>query len=216
MLKKVLILICLGFILQASEAQNLVKLSTNVGDITLSLYKNTPIHRTNFIRLVKEGFYDSTSFHRIIAEFMIQGGDPKSKPSSGSKKVGTGGPGYTLEAELNKGHIHKRGALAAARQPDDVNPSKRSNGSQFYIVVGRKYPRKYLTSFEEKSGLKYTDEEAMTYENLGGTPHLDGEYTVFGEVISGMEIVDEISKVNTGRADRPTEAVYILKMEVLQ
>ena len=116
---------------------------------------------------------------------------------------------------MNKGHMHKKGALAAARQPDETNPKKRSNGSQFYIVVGRKYPRKYLSSFEEKNNIKYTEEQKLDYERLGGTPHLDGGYTVFGEVLQGMNVVEEISKVKTGRGDRPVEAVYILKMEVL-
>ena len=194
----------------------MVKISTSHGDILVSLYKDTPIHRTNFLRLVKENFYDSTEFHRVVSEFMIQGGDPQSKHGSRARKVGSGGPGYTLEAELNKGHIHKKGALAAARQPDDTNPKKRSNGSQFYIVVGRLYPRKYLSSFEEKSGISYTEAEKLDYERQGGMPHLDGEYTVFGEVIQGIEIVEKISLVKTGRGDRPVERVYILNMEILK
>ena len=130
-------------------------------------------------------------------------------------QLGSGGPGYTLEAELNKGHIHKKGALAAARQPDQLNPQKRSSGSQFYIVVGRKYPRQYLGSFEEENGMTYTERQKETYEKLGGTPHLDGAYTVFGEVIQGLSIVEQISSVETGKADRPLEPIYILKMEVL-
>lgn len=199
-----------------TNAQQRVRIVTTKGNIVVELYQNTPIHRTNFLRLAKEGFYDSTSFHRVIKEFMIQGGDPQSKKGSSSRTVGNGGPGYTLEAELNKGHIHKRGALAAARQDDSVNPNKRSSGSQFYIVLGRKYPVKYLPKFEEDNGVSYTEEEKNTYENIGGTPHLDGGYTVFGEVVQGIEIAQEISEVKTGRADRPSEAIYIVKMEVLK
>ncbi len=198
------------------QGQERVRISTTKGNIVVSLYKNTPIHSKNFLRLVKEGFYDSTAFHRVIADFMIQGGDPNTKPSSGSSRYGSGGPGYTLEAELNKGYVHRRGALAAAREPDEVNPSKRSNGSQFYIVVGRKYPRKYLGKFEEENGVTYTESDKLNYENEGGAPHLDGNYTIFGHVLEGMDVVDEISKVNIGRADRPKEAVYIIKMDILQ
>lgn len=216
MLKKVLTIFLLIILAATAVAQSAVKIITSKGDIVVSLYGNTPIHRSNFIRLAKEGFYDSTSFHRVIADFMIQGGDPQSKPSSGSKRVGNGGPGYTLEAELDKGHIHKKGAVAAARQGDDVNPQKRSSGSQFYIVVGRKYPRKYLSTFEEKNGVQYTESQKLDYERIGGTPHLDGGYTVFGEVIQGLDIVEEISECKTGRADRPVDPVYILKMEVLE
>jgi len=197
------------------KAQDKVKLVTSEGVIVLKLFENTPVHRENFIKLVHKGFYDSTSFHRVIQDFMIQGGDPQSKPSSGTNQVGSGGPGYTLEAELNKGHIHKKGALAAARQGDQINPQKRSSGSQFYIVVGRKYPKQYMSKFEEDNGLEYTETQKDTYEKLGGTPHLDGGYTVFGEVIQGLPIVEQISKVSTGNGDRPLKPVYILKMEVL-
>jgi len=216
LLRKALILFAFGLITYQLGAQNVVRITTTEGEVLVSLYSKTPIHRSNFKRLANEGFYDSTSFHRIISEFMIQGGDPKSKPSSKSKRVGSGGPGYTLQAELKTGYIHKKGALAAARDPDDINPSKRSNGSQFYIVVGRKYPRKYLTKFEEENGVTYSEEDKLDYERLGGTPHLDGNYTVFGEVIKGMDIVEKISNVKTGKADRPIEPVYIIKMEVIQ
>lgn len=214
--KKTSLLIAMSFLLLSAQAQDMVKIFTTKGEIVVKLYENTPIHRENFIKLAKEGFYDSTTFHRVIREFMIQGGDPQSNPSSGSGKVGSGGPGYTLEAEIDKGHIHKKGALAAARQGDAVNPEKRSSGSQFYIVVGRRYPAKYMSSFEEQNGMTYSEADKQAYEDLGGTPHLDGGYTVFGEVLQGLEIVENISTVQTAQGDRPVEPVYILKMEVLK
>lgn len=213
--KKTCLIICLALFALEIQAQERVKIVTNKGIIIVKLYEDTPIHRENFLKLAKKGYYDSTSFHRVIKDFMIQGGDPQSIPKSGADKVGSGGPGYTLEAELNKGHIHKKGALAAARQPDQLNPQKRSSGSQFYIVVGRKYPSQYLFPFERDNGITYTREQKEVYEKQGGTPHLDGGYTVFGEVLKGMPIVEEISQVETGKGDRPTKPIYILKMEVL-
>jgi len=214
--KKNYLLCCLGFLIGAVQAQDRVKILTTEGVIVVKLYENTPIHSKNFIKLAKKGYYDSTSFHRVIKDFMIQGGDPQSRPSSGSKQVGSGGPSYTLEAELDKGHIHKKGALAAARQPDQLNPNKRSSGSQFYIVVGRRYPRKYLTGFQQENGMDYSERHKVTYEKQGGTPHLDGAYTVFGEVLEGMPIVERISTVETSKGDRPVEPIFILNMEVLQ
>ncbi|MAY84250.1 MAG: peptidylprolyl isomerase [Flavobacteriales bacterium] len=213
--KKTCLLISLTLLMCSLGAQDRVKIVTTQGVIVVKLYENTPIHRENFIKLVKKGFYDSTSFHRVIKDFMIQGGDPQSKPSSGYTRVGNGGPGYTIDAELDKGHIHKKGALAAARQGDQINPEKRSSGSQFYIVVGRKYPVQYLSQFEAENGMTYTDRQKEIYEKVGGTPHLDGGYTVFGEVLQGMSIVEQISMVNTGEGDRPVKPVLILKMEIL-
>lgn len=218
MLQKFFYTFALILLFSITNAQERVRIHTTNGVIEVKLYSNTPIHRKNFIRLAEEGFYDSTEFHRIIPEFMIQAGDPNSKPKDGERpsRVGSGGPGYTLEAELGKGHIHKKGALAAARQPDNVNPKKRSSGSQFYIVVGRKIPTQYIGSFEEKNGLTYTEEQKQAYAKVGGTPHLDGGYTVFGEVTSGLELVEELSKVKTARGDRPVEPVYITKTEVIK
>lgn len=168
------------------------------------------------MKLVQEKFYDSTLFHRVIKDFMVQAGDPQSKSASKSARLGNGGPGYTIEAEIKSQFIHKKGALAAARLSDQANPSRRSSGSQFYIVQGRAYPQKYMPTFEEKNGIKYTDQQKIDYETLGGTPHLDGQYTVFGEVMKGLDIVDAISKVATNRADRPLENVYILSMKLLK
>lgn len=191
-------------------------METTKGEMVILLYEETPIHRENFIKLVKKDFYDSLLFHRVIKDFMIQTGDPQSKPSSGAAKLGAGGPGYTLEAELEPNFIHKKGVLAAARQGDRVNPNKKSSGSQFYIVQGRKYPAKYLSNFEEKRGKPYTEEEKETYETIGGAPHLDGAYTVFGEVISGMGVIDEIANAKTGEADRPIADIYIINMKLLK
>ena len=187
---------------------------TSKGEVIIKLYDETPKHKSNFIKLVQEKFYDSLLFHRVIKDFMIQGGDPMSKNASRYKRLGTGGPGYTLEAEITTKLIHKKGTLAAARNPDDINPKRKSSGSQFYIVEGRNYPRKYMAKFEEKRGEKYTEEQLIAYETLGGMPHLDGQYTVFGEVVKGLDIINAISVVKTNGADRPTEDIYILKMKL--
>ena len=214
--KAALLVIIFLFLSSYCFSQKKVSILTNKGEIVVQLYNETPKHRSNFIKLVQEDFYDSTLFHRVIADFMIQGGDPQSKSSSNSKELGNGGPGYTIQSEISNEFIHKKGALAAARQGDDINPSRRSSGSQFYIVDGREWPRKYMPKFEEKRGKKYTEEELNIYETIGGTPHLDGQYTVFGEVIQGMNIVEELSKIKTGRADRPTVDIMIIKMELVQ
>lgn len=197
------------------HSQQKVLIQTSAGDIVVQLYDATPEHKANFIKLVKKGFYDSTLFHRVIKDFMIQGGDPLSHPSKGSSILGNGGPGYTLPAEIDNQFIHKKGALAAARQGDQMNPQRRSSGSQFYIVEGRKFPAKYMDRFAETRGEAYTEEQLKIYENLGGTPHLDGQYTVFGEVVSGLGIVDRVSEMETNPNDRPKEDVYVVKMKLL-
>ena len=177
------------------------------GDIKLKLYNETPQHRDNFIKLAKEGFYNGTIFHRIIKDFMIQGGDPNSKDAKEGQPLGTGGPGYTVPAEILEQFIHKKGALSAARQGDRVNPKRASSGSQFYIVQGQKLDEDGLKNFELRRGKPYTDEQKKEYLKNGGTPHLDGAYTVFGEVISGMEVIDKIAAVQTGPGDRPLKDV---------
>ncbi len=232
-----------------------VKIQTPLGDIVLRLYDETPLHRDNFLKLVKEGFYDGTLFHRVIKNFMIQGGDPDSKGAPADKMLGVGDPGYTIEAEIKDGLFHKRGALAAARQGDEVNPERRSSGSQFYIVWGQVYNENQLrqlskqimmqklqTEFNKlvachraeimqmrrernhaglqelqeklaaeaegnvgQSGL--TDDQLKIYSSVGGTPHLDGQYTVFGEVEDGLDVVEKIQNSATGRADRPVDDI---------
>ena len=233
-----------------------VKIQTMLGDIVVRLYDETPIHRDNFIKLAKEGYYDGTLFHRVIKDFMIQGGDPDSKGAPAGKMLGVGGPDYTLEAEIKDGLFHKRGALAAARQGDQVNPERRSSGSQFYIVWGQVYNEGQLRQFSKqlkmqrmqdifnqlaaarkaeimqmrrernRAGLQelqdqlaaeaekqaagctgLSEEQQRIYSTVGGTPHLDGQYTVFGEVEQGLDVVEMIQSSATGRGDRPIDDI---------
>ena len=193
-----------------------VKMHTNYGDITIKLYNETPQHRDNFLKLVEECFYDSTLFHRVIAGFMRQAGDPDSKNAVPKKQLGAGGPGYTVPAEFRKDLIHKKGALAAARQGDQVNPQKRSSGSQFYIVVGRPWTEDELIMVQQKTVIKYTDEQKKIYETIGGYPFLDREYTVYGEVIEGLDVVDAISVADTNPADRPLQDIVIESVEIVE
>ena len=165
---------------EATKGTVRVKIQTSLGDIVVRLYDATPIHRDNFVKLVKEGFYDGILFHRVIKDFMIQGGDPNSKGASADMPLGAGSTGYTLEAEIREGLHHKRGALAAARVGDAKNPERRSSGSQFYIVWGR---------------------------TERGTPFLDGKYTVFGEVVEGLDVVEKIQNSPTAPGDRPIENI---------
>ena len=243
-----------------------VEVTTTLGSFTILLYGDTPRHRDNFVRLVKEGYYDSTLFHRVIDQFMIQAGDPNSRNAAPGQRLGAGGPDYTLEAEiLFPKHFHKRGALAAARQGDQVNPAKRSSGSQFYVVTGRKLIPAQLDALAaqlknqqlqstfnglaaehmddirrmqaqgDSAGLKklqeeliaqteatvaahpleITDEMKQAYTTVGGAPHLDGAYTVFGEVLDGMDVIDRIEKADTDASDRPKEDIRILSMKII-
>jgi len=192
---------------QKDKKQTKVLISTSYGDMKLVLYNETPKHRDNFIKLVKEDFYDNTLFHRVIQTFMIQGGDPDSKNAAPNARLGNGGPGYTLPAEISPKIIHKRGALSAARQRDDVNPMRESSGSQFYIVQGKTSTQKELEQIGKRNGIKYTVEQIKEYETNGGTPFLDMNYTVFGEVIEGFDVIDKIAAVAKGRGDRPKEDV---------
>lgn len=234
-----------------------VKIQTTLGDIIVRLYDETPQHRDNFVKLAKEGYYDGTLFHRVIKDFMIQGGDPDSKGAPAGKMLGVGGPDYTIEAEIKSGLYHKRGALAAARQGDEVNPERRSSGSQFYIVWGQVYNEGQLRQFSKQmemqqmqavfnalakehhdeimqmrrernragllelqeklaaeaeaqvkaQGAGMTDEQRAIYSTVGGTPHLDGQYTVFGEVEEGLDIVEMIQQSKTARGDRPVDDI---------
>lgn len=247
--------------------ETLVRLETTMGNITVKLYNETPKHRDNFIKLTKEGTYDSTLFHRVIKNFMIQAGDPQSKTATDTTTLGNGDVGYTLPAEFNPKFFHKKGALAAARLGDEVNPNKESSGCQFYIVTGRKFSEAQIISMENqlnearletvfnelarkhmkeiykmrKAGdndgllelqdsleaqardivakepaLKFSREQIAAYTTVGGAPHLDGAYTVFGEVTEGMEVIDKIQAVKTNRADRPETDVRILKATVIE
>lgn len=241
-----------------------VLIETSLGNIKVKLYDDTPLHRDNFLKLAKEGFYDGVLFHRVIKDFMVQTGDPNSKNAGPDEMLGAGDPNYTIEAEiLYPKHYHKYGALAAARTADQVNPERRSSGSQFYIVTGRKTSAAQIQQLEDRQAnaarqdyfrqlckenyaeidslrkagkrdelealrqnlIKQTEENVKVdslpanlkedYVKIGGTPHLDGQYTVFGEVLEGMDVVEKIQNVETGNADRPVEDVKILKITVL-
>lgn len=244
-----------------------VLVKTTEGDVTLKLYGDTPRHQANFVKLASEGYYDGTLFHRVISEFMVQGGDPDSKTAKPGQRLGSGDPSYTLEAEIvYPAHYHKRGALAAARQGDQVNPQRRSSGSQFYIVTGRKMSAAEINQlaarfadsekeaefmrlvqenmtqiramqakgdqqglyalqntliqqveakFAGKPAPQLPEDVKQAYINVGGAPHLDGQYTVFGEVVKGMEVVEKIEKAKTDANDRPVNDIKVLSMTVI-
>ena len=249
------------------EKRTQVKIETTMGEIIVELYNETPKHRDNFIKLAKEGVYDSTLFHRIIRQFMIQAGDPESKNATDTVQLGSGDVGYTIPAEFVPKFFHKKGALAAARMGDDVNPERESSGCQFYIVTGRKFresqlldmagqknnarmdtifnqlARKHMKEiyklrkandqdgllelqdsleaqayalYKEEEPFMFTPEQLTAYSTIGGAPHLDGAYTVFGQVVSGMETVEKIEGTKTGKADRPVENVRSLKATVVE
>lgn len=245
----------------------MVDIKTSLGDIRIMLYNETPKHRDNFIKLVNDGFYDGTLFHRVISNFMIQAGDPDSKNAPAGKMLGSGGPGYQIDAEIiYPKYFHKRGAIAAARQGDQVNPERKSSGSQFYIVTGNVYndstlkqmegqlamqqkqaifnelavqhrdeimtmrrnrdnaalqalQEKLIQETEAKAALnpaKFTQEQIDAYTSIGGSPHLDNQYTVFGEVISGMDVVAKIEQAKTNSSDRPTEDIKIISTQIIK
>lgn len=244
-----------------------IELKTSLGDIIVGLYKETPKHHDNFVKLVKEGYYDGVLFHRVINQFMIQTGDGDSKTAKPGQMLGTGDPGYTVEAEfIYPKFFHKRGALAAARTGDNVNPERRSSGSQFYIVTGKPYNEQQLAQMEHqmdmmnkqnifqakaakyrdelkklmaardtaavealrqqliaeteaeaaKNPVKFTAEQREAYSTVGGTPHLDNQYTVFGEVLEGMDVVAKIEGAATDRNDRPKEDIKIISAKVIE
>ncbi|MDR3118350.1 MAG: peptidylprolyl isomerase [Mediterranea sp.] len=198
-----------------NDKEALLKIETTMGDITVKLYNETPRHRDNFIKLAGNGTYEGTLFHRVIKDFMIQAGDPESRNAPKGKALGSGDVGYTLPAEfVYPKYFHKKGALSAARMGDQVNPQKASSGCQFYIVTGRVFNDSTLLPMEQYKG-RFTAEQIEAYTTVGGTPHLDNEYTVFGEVIEGLEVVDAIQRVATGRGDRPEKDVKIRKVVVL-
>ncbi len=198
-----------------TEQVQMVKITTDFGEIVLKLYNETPAHRDNFVKLVGEGFYDGTLFHRVINAFMIQGGDPSSKNAAAGQPLGSGGPDYTIQAEIVPGLFHKKGALAAARLGDQANPERRSSGSQFYIVQGRVWTPEELDQMEQQRGQAFSPEQRQAYTTIGGTPHLDAGYTVFGEVVQGLDVVDKIASVQTAPGDRPVQDVA-MKIELLK
>ena len=207
----------------SSERNYIVRMYTTAGDIDLALYNETPLHRDNFVKLVKEQHYDSLLFHRVIRDFMIQGGDPTSKNAAPGVLLGEGDLGYTVKAEfLPERRFHKRGTLAAAREGDDTNPEKASSACQFYIVWGKIYTpeslQRYKDYYKMRTGreMVITPEQEEAYTTIGGTPHLDGSYTVFGEVVRGLDVVDSIQRAACDGNDRPLEDIRILKTKIIK
>lgn len=207
-MKKLLTLLLSLFIVSAFAAKpknQYVKITTSKGEVIIKLYNETPLHRDNFLKLAKEGFYNGTIFHRVIKEFMIQGGDPDSKNATPEAMLGNGGLKYTIPAEFRDSLFHKKGVLAAAR---DNNPEKASSSSQFYIVQGKVWTDSALNVTEEKRlKFKIPEWQRQVYKTIGGSPHLDKNYTVYGEVVKGLEMVDNIAAMPTGNANRPKEDV---------
>lgn len=190
----------------AAPKQTKVLIETDYGNMTAILYNDTPLHRDNFLKLIKQGWYNGSVFHRVIRNFMIQGGGNGSQMND---------PGYTVPAEILPNHFHKKGALAAARKPDQVNPKKASSGSQFYIVEGQVLNDQQMDMLEKQMHKTIGPEQRKVYKTIGGTPHLDGDYTVFGEVVSGLDVIDKIAAVQTGPGDKPVKDVK-MKITVIK
>ncbi len=226
-LRRSLLLLCSVVLVAAAGAQDSlthrVKVETTMGDFVIALYDDTPIHRDNFLKLVREGYYDGLLFHRVIKRFMVQTGDPDSRHAKPGQLLGEGGPGYTLPAEiLYPKHYHRRGVVAAAREGDDVNPERRSSGSQFYVVWGQRFTDSQLGAiagdvYEVTKGAVELDASLdPVYRETGGSPHLDGQYTVFGEVVEGLEVIEAIQGVETNADDRPIEDVRLIRAAVIE
>lgn len=192
------------------------RITTTMGSITIKLYNQTPVFRDNFIKLVSDQYYDSLMVHRVLHDFLIQTGAADSKYAAKDDLVGWQGPGYDLKTNIVPGLFHKRGAVAASKTPAERNPKNRSDGSQFYIVSGRPFTIQELKDLEKEKGIQFTQAQINTYTTVGGAPHLDGDYTVFGEVTRGMEVVDEIAAVKTYGVDRPVDDIRILRIEIVK
>jgi len=195
-----------------------VEMVTSKGTMVIRLSDSTPLHRDNFIKLVNQHFYDGILFHRVMAQFMVQAGDPKSKNAKPGDALGQGSPGYSVPAEIKPDLLfHKKGALAAARTPDEINPTRESNGSQFFLVQGRVYSDEDLDHVESRlNGYKIPQAHRDVYKTIGGSPSLDSKYTVFGEVIKGLNVIDSIAAVATGERNRPIEDVKIIKVSLIK
>ncbi len=190
-----------------ADTNTYVEIITDFGNMKVVLYNDTPLHKANFIKLVSEGYYDSLLFHRVIKQFMIQGGDPDSKNAQPGQMLGNGGPGYTIPAEIIPGKYHKKGVLSAARTGDAVNPEKASAGSQFYIVQGAVMTMDNLKNLEQRTGKAYSAEQYEIYTTVGGSPWLDNEYTVFGEVVEGLDVIDKIAAQPVDGRNRPEKDI---------
>jgi cyclophilin family peptidyl-prolyl cis-trans isomerase len=204
--------------LRKNDLKRDIELVTTKGTMILRLSDSTPLHRDNFIGLVKKGYYDSLLFHRVIKNFMIQSGDPQSRHAKAGEELGSGGPANSIPAEFRPSLFHHRGVLAAAREGDDVNPKKTSSGSQFYIVEGRIFSEAGLDSVEKfrLKGRKIPESQRAVYMTIGGSPHLDQNYTVFGEVIMGLDIIDSIAHAPTNFNDRPLDDIRIVRMRLIK
>jgi cyclophilin family peptidyl-prolyl cis-trans isomerase len=204
--------------LRKNDLKKDVEIITDKGIIIVRLSDSTPLHRNNFLKLAKQGYYDSILFHRVIKNFMVQAGDPDSKHAKPGAELGNGGPTYSIPAEFRATLFHYKGVIAAAREGDDVNPKKASSGSQFYIVEGKKFTDAGLDSLEIRRlhGRKIPADQREIYKAIGGTPHLDQNYTVFGEVVKGLNVIDSISFVRTDTNDRPIKDVRIIKMKLIK
>jgi cyclophilin family peptidyl-prolyl cis-trans isomerase len=199
-------------ILCAQDKYPDITIETEYGNMVISLYDETPLHCQNFVKLVNEGYYNEQLFHRVIKNFMIQSGDPDSKEAKPKQMLGRGGPAYTIPAEINSKYYHKKGALAAARQGDNINPKKESSGSQFYIVQGRAFTQSELEKMlQQGMHMPFTQEQFTTYTTTGGSPHLDNEYTIFGELIEGFNVLDSIAKNPVDKYSRPIKDIRIIK-----
>lgn len=196
-----LLIVLLALSCNSKKTGNFALIETSYGNMKVRLYDSTPNHKANFIKLVEQKFYDGTLFHRVINNFMIQGGDPDSKNAASGQPLGSGGPGYTIDEEISK--FHFKGALCAARQGDQVNPKKKSSGSQFYIVHGQPMDAAQLQMLALQKGINYSEADIKKYSTIGGTPFLDGDYTVFGEVVDGLEVIDKIAAVQGDQMNRP-------------
>lgn len=210
-----------GKVLPARFKNRDVELVTSKGTLVLRLFDETPLHRDNFLQLVRARYYDEQVFHRVIQQFMIQAGDPASKNAADTTRLGNGGPGYTIPAEIRPAYFHQKGALAAARTGDQVNPARASSGSQFYIVQGRIFTDAGLDSVEtyRLNGRKISPAQREVYKTIGGAPHLDQAYTIFGEVRAGLAVVDSIAAVKTSGkngGDRPLQPVKIIKARLVR
>ncbi|HLK27615.1 MAG TPA: peptidylprolyl isomerase [Puia sp.] len=202
--------------LRKNDLKRDVEMLTDKGTMIIRLSDSTPLHRDNFLKLAKQGYFDSMLFHRVIRDFMIQSGDPNSKHAKTGEQLGNGDPGYTIPAEFRPSLFHYKGVIAAARTGDDVNPKKASSGSQFYIVEGKKFTEETFQKAEKRAARKISPDQKEVYMTKGGTPHLDGGYTVFGEVISGLDIIDSIATVKTDGNDRPLTDVHIIKARLIK
>jgi cyclophilin family peptidyl-prolyl cis-trans isomerase len=192
-----------------------VEMKTTKGNIQFELYNNTPEHQENFLKLMKLDYYNSTLFHRVINGFVVQGGSPDSRNAPTGKYVGGGGTGYTIQPELFEAYVHTKGALAAARLPDEQNPNKESSGCQFYFVHGRTLNDNQINEFEKNKGLVYTNQQRKLLKEQGGSPQLDREYTVFGHIFSGFEVLDSIAVQKTDAYGRPETDVKIISVHLL-